>query len=317
MVNQVHNLKLFLRKRIACCIQDTHTPSTHHGQACAQVKHLELRRRHPETAGEKFWIKKASQNCRRNIMSLKKPHTAGETSWWRNPQTAGQINSVGQYPRAISHATAPSFSQCPQWPEWRRRTCRTVPLAELHQDKACPGIPLWENRIFIPNNQNPGQNPSASKTVPELATHWHSRGPQSKLHASSAVLGWGLATTGGWDGTFSPAIWKTARCAMAPSHLQCFSPADLAWHLPGLPNAPKNKNDQAKNSNPNWNHRNNHEIRFAPNQNIIFHQNIQILLKNHEMVWKSPETNSKCTATQLYHHKCHNCYKYHKIRQCP
>ena len=217
MVNQVHNLKLFLRKRIACCIQDTHTPSTHHGQACAQVKHLELRRRHPETAGEKFWIKKASQNCRRNIMSLKKPHTAGETSWWRNPQTAGQINSVGQYPRAISHATAPSFSQCPQWPEWRRRTCRTVPPAELHQDKACPGIPLWENRIFIPNNQNPGQNPSASKTVPELATHWHSRGPQSKLHASSAVLGWGLATTGG--------------IGMAPSHLQYEKPPDVRWHL--------------------------------------------------------------------------------------
>ena len=376
MVNQVHNLKLFLRKRIACCIQDTHTPSTHHGQACAQVKHLELRRRHPETAGEKFWIKKASQNCRRNIMSLKKPHTAGETSWWRNPQTAGQINSVGQYPRAISHATAPSFSQCPQWPEWRRRTCRTVPPAELHQDKACPGIPLWENRIFIPNNQNPGQNQSASKTVPELATHWHSRGPQSKLHASSAVLGWGLATTGGigmapshlqyftarcamapshlqyftarfamapshlengfyrqiCDSTFSP--WKifllaklrwhlltlnffSCRFGTAPSHLQIFSPADLAWHLPGLPNAPKNKNDQAK-----------IQIQTeiiettmksaSPQTKISYSiQNIQILLKNHEMVWKSPETNSKCTATQLYHHKCHNCHKYHKIRQCP
>ena len=125
-------------------------------------------------------------------MSLKKPHTAGETSWCR--------------------------------------TCRTVPPAELHQDKACPGIPLWENRIFIPNNQNPGQNQSASKTVPELATHWHSRGPQSKLHASSAVLGWGLATTGGigmapshrfspaifyrqmCDGTFSPAIFYRQIC---------------------------------------------------------------------------------------------------------
>ena len=95
-------------------------------------------------------------------------------------------------------------------------TCRTVPPAELHQDKACPGIPLWENRIFIPHHQNPGQNQSASKTVPELATHWHSRGPQSKLHASSAVLGWGLATTGG--------------IGMAPSQLQ-YLPPDMRWHL--------------------------------------------------------------------------------------
>ena len=77
MVNEVHNLKLFLRKRIACCIQDTHTPSTHHGQACAQVKHLELRRRHPETAGEKFWIKKASQNI---IFHPKHPNFCWKTT---------------------------------------------------------------------------------------------------------------------------------------------------------------------------------------------------------------------------------------------
>ena len=38
--------------------------------------------------------------------------------------------------------------------------------------------------------------------------HWHSRGPPSKLHASSAVLGWGLATAGS--------------IGMAPSHLQIF-----------------------------------------------------------------------------------------------
>ena len=38
----------------------------------------------------------------------------------------------------------------------------------------------------------------------------------------------------------------SCRFGTAPSHLQIFSPADLAWHLPGLPNAPKNKNDQAK-----------------------------------------------------------------------
>ena len=58
-----------------------------------------------------------------------------------------------------------------------------------------------------------------------LATHWHSRGPQSKLHASSAVLGWGLATAGS--------------IGMAPSHLQIFytfspanfSPAVLGWRL--------------------------------------------------------------------------------------
>ena len=55
---------------------------SHLPTACTQVKHLELRRRHPETAGEKFWIKKTSQNCTRNIMSLKTHHTAGETSWF-------------------------------------------------------------------------------------------------------------------------------------------------------------------------------------------------------------------------------------------
>ena len=57
-----------------------------------------------------------------------------------------------------------------------------------------------------------------------------------------------------WDGIFSPAnflhlltcTFFTCSIGMAPSHLQIFSPADLAWHLPGLPHAPKNKNDQAK-----------------------------------------------------------------------
>ena len=48
------------------------------------------------------------------------------------------------------------------------------------------------------------------------------------------------------NGIFSPWIFFSCRFGTAPSHLQIFSPADLAWHLPGLPNAPKNKNDQAK-----------------------------------------------------------------------
>ena len=311
------------------------------------------------------------------------------------------------------------------------------------------------------------KNQSAPKTVPELAAHWHSRGPQSKLHASFAVLGWGLATTGSigmapshlqylppdlrchlltsnilppdvrwhlltcnilpadlrwhlltcnilppdvamapshlqyftarcamapshlqifhlqyWDGTFSPAIfyrqicdgtfspaifylqicdgtfspaifyrqmcdgtfspaifyrqicdgtfspWKcfftgrfaiapshlqyfTARCAMAPSHLQYFYrqmcdgifspwnffPADLVrrlltckffhlqiWHgtFQGCQMHRKQK-WSSQNSDPNWNHRNNHEIRFGPNQNIIFHPKYPNFAENHEL----------------------------------
>ena len=57
---------------------------------------------------------------------------------------------------------------------------------------------------------------SAPKTAPELATHWHSRGPQSKLHASSAVLGWGL---------LPPAVlgWHLLTCKFfTPSYLQIF-----------------------------------------------------------------------------------------------
>ena len=87
----------------------------------------------------------------------------------------------------------------------------------------------------------------------------------------------------------------SCRFGTAPSHLQIFSPADLAWHLPGLLNAPKNKNNQAKIQIQT-------EIiettmKSASLQTKISYslQNIQILLKNHEMVWKSPETNSKCT----------------------
>ena len=79
-------------------------------------------------------------------------------------------------------------------------------------------------------------------------------------------------------------IFFSCRFGTAPSHLQIFSPADLAWHLPGLPNAPKNKNDQAK-----------IQIQTeiiettmksaSPQTKISYSvQNIQILLKNHEMV---------------------------------
>ena len=144
--------------------------------------------------------------------------------------------------------------------------------------------------------QNPGQNQSASKTVPELATHWHLGVPSPNCMLRLQFWDGACYHRRYWDGTFSPAIF-TARCAMAPSHLQYFtarfamapshlengftgrfaiapshleksftgkvamasshleffflqiwhstfspanfSPAELAWHLPGLPNAPK------------------------------------------------------------------------------
>ena len=129
---------------------------------------------------------------------------------------------------------------------------------------------------------------------------------QKTLYILPAVLGWHLLTC-----NILPADlrWHLLTCNILPP--------DVRWHLPGLPNAPKNKNDQAK-----------IQIQTeiiettmksaSPQTKISYSiQNIQILSKNHEMVWKSPETNSKCAATQLYHHKCHNCHKYHKIRQCP
>ena len=103
-----------------------------------------------------------------------------------------------------------------------------------------------------------------------------------------------------WHGAFSPANFFTCRFGMAPSRAaKCTE--KQKW--------------SSQNSNPNWNHRNNHEICFGPNQNIIFHPKHPNFAENHEIVWKSPEKKSKCIATQLYHHKCHNCHKYHKIRQ--
>ena len=177
------------------------------------------------------------------------------------PQTAGQINRVGQYPRAISHATAPiNFSQCVHSGmnqdagpaiQFRLQNCTRTRLV---LESRCRRI-----EYLIPYDQNRRQNQTASKTVPELATHWHSRGPQSKLHASSAVLGWGLATTGGiglanthlqyftvisCHGTFSPANfsqallgWHLLTCNNVPADFQwhlltCnILPADLRWHL--------------------------------------------------------------------------------------
>ena len=229
MVNQVHNLKLFLRKRIACCIQDTHTPSTHYGQACAQVKHLELRRRHPETAGEKFWIKKTSQNCRRNIMSLKKLHTAGETSWWRNLQTAGQINSVGQYPRAISYVPFRNIHSGPNEDaepagqfrlqnctrtrlvlefrcgriEYLFQTTKTQDKIKVHR-KLCLSLP----RIGILGVPNPN--------CMLRLQFWDG------VLLSPAALRWHLLTCNMknrqmCDGTFSPAIFFTCRFGMTSS----------------------------------------------------------------------------------------------------
>ena len=91
------------------------------------------------------------------------------------------------------------------------------------------------------------------KTVPVLATHWHSRGPQSKLHASSASFGMGPCYRRQyWDGTFSPANFLhlltckffTCSIGMAPSHLQFFSGRFFTCSFgmapcTGLPNSPQ------------------------------------------------------------------------------
>ena len=114
----------------------------------------------------------------------------------------------------------------------------------------CRAKDVFEDGFLLQKCSGSGQNQSAPKTVPELATHWHSRGPQSKLHASSAVLGWGLATAGSigmapshlqitpshlqifnlqyWDGAFSPAVFFSGRfftCSfgMAPSRAAKFT----------------------------------------------------------------------------------------------
>ena len=79
-------------------------------------------------------------------------------------------------------------------------------------------------------------------------------GPQSKLHASSAVLGWGLATACSIGmapshlqifytfspANFSPAVlgWRLLTCSF---FLADFSHAVLGWHRPGLPNSPQKK----------------------------------------------------------------------------
>ena len=77
--------------------------------------------------------------------------------------------------------------------------------------------------------------------VPELATHWHSRGPQSKLHASSAVNFLHLLPA-----NFSPAVlgWRLLTCSF---FLADFSHAVLGWHRPGLAKFTAKKNNQ-------WNH---------------------------------------------------------------
>jgi len=79
------------------------------------------------------------------------------------------------------------------------------------------------------------------------------------LHASSAVLGWGLATAGSIGmapshlqifytfspANFSPAVlgWRLLTCSF---FLADFSHAVLGWHRPGLPNSPQKKYQ--------WNH---------------------------------------------------------------
>ena len=118
----------------------------------------------------------------------------------------------------------------------------------------CRAKDVFEDGFLLEKCSGAGQNQSALKTVPELATHWHSRGPQSKLHASSAVLGWGLATAGTIGmapahlqifytfspANFSPAVlgWRLLTCGF---FLADFSHAVLGWHRPGLPNSPQKK----------------------------------------------------------------------------
>ena len=81
-----------------------------------------------------------------------------------------------------------------------------------------------------------------------------------------------------WHGAFSPANFFTCRFGMAPSRAaKCTE--KQKW--------------SSQNSNPNWNHRNNHEIRFGPNQNIIFHPKHPNFAENHEIVWKSPRKKNR------------------------
>ena len=81
-----------------------------------------------------------------------------------------------------------------------------------------------------------------------------------------------------WHGAFSPANFFTCRFGMAPSRAaKCTE--KQKW--------------SSQNSNPNWNHRNNHEICFGPNQNIIFHPKHPNFAENHEIVWKSPEKKNR------------------------
>ena len=140
--------------------------------------------------------------------------------------------------------------------------------------------------------KNPGQNQSAPKTVPEFATHWHSSvpSPNCMLHLQfwdgallpPAVLGWHLLTC-----KFLHLLtckFFTCSIGMAPSHLQIFSPADLAWHLPGCHNAPKNKNDQAKIQIQTEISETTMKSASAQTKISFSIQNIQTLLKNHEMV---------------------------------
>ena len=146
--------------------------------------------------------------------------------------------------------------------------------------------------MFIPNNKNPGQNQSAPKTVPEFATHWHSSvpSPNCMLHLQfwdgallpPAVLGWHLLTCKFftpshlqifhlqyWDGAFSPANIFTCRFGMAPSRAATCT---------------ENKNDQAKIQI--QTEISETTMKSASTQSKISFsiQNIQTLLKNHEMV---------------------------------
>ena len=115
-------------------------------------------------------------------------------------------------------------------------------------------------------------------TVPELATHWHSRSPPSKFHASSAVLGWGLATAGSIGmapshlqifytfspANFSPAVlgWRLLTCSF---FLADFSHAVLGRHRPGLPNSPQKKSMES------W--RFCHNVYMSPVENAKFTEN--------------------------------------------
>ena len=154
---------------------------------------------------------KKTPHCRRNILVKKSPKLQARSTVLDN--TPGQSPTPLRLPFRNVHS-GPNEDAGPAG-QFRLQNCTRTRLV---LESRCGRI-----EIFIPNNQNSGQNQSASKTVPELATHWHSRGPQSKLHASSAVLGWGLATTGGIGMAPSHLQYFTARCAMAPSHLQYFT----------------------------------------------------------------------------------------------